>query len=163
MLGVSVRLLVRSSFLFIAWFGPVFSHAADAPKSDSPKPGEPTDPKARKTYREALDWLRERRPEAAIESFRKAARQDGHCSECLHQAYTLAIKTGEYKEAEDIAREWLAIGTSDLERATAHYRIAVALQGQGINNKKDKCFDESCNEFKTALQMEPKLQGSILL
>ena len=37
-----------------------------------------------------------------------------------------------------------------------HYRIALALQQQAINDKKDKCFDESCDEFRTALQLEPK-------
>jgi thiol-disulfide isomerase/thioredoxin len=158
MFGVSVRFCLRSSLIAIALVGPAFPlRAADAPKSDTSKPGEPMDPKARKTYQSALDWLKAGRRDEAIDSFRKAAKQDGHCTECLRQAYSLANTIGHYKDAEQIAREWLPLSTSDFERATVHYRIAIALQQQGINDKKDKCFDESCGEFKTALQLEPRL------
>jgi thiol-disulfide isomerase/thioredoxin len=131
--------------------------ALDAQKTDAPKPGMPTDAKALKTYQAAIDWLKFGKRGEAIDSFRKAARQDGHCTECLRQAYSLATSVGQYKEAEDIGREWLLIAATDLERAAAHYRIALALQQQGISDRKNKCFDESCDEFKTALQLEPKL------
>ena len=158
MFGISVRLCLRSSLIAITLFGSAsFLCAADAPKSDAPKPGEPTDPKARKTYQSALDWLKIGKREEAIDTFRKAARQDGHCTECLRQAYSLAYALSHYKDAEQIAREWLPIATSDAERAAVHYRIALALQQQGLNDKKDKCLDESCDEFKSALQLEPKL------
>jgi thiol-disulfide isomerase/thioredoxin len=131
-------------------------HALDAPKSDTPKPGEPTDAKARKTYEAAIEWLQKGAKEEAIDSFRKANKQDGgHCTECLRRAYTLAIAIGQYKDAENIAREWLPAAANDTDRATVHYRIALALQQQGIAGKKEKCFDESCDEFKTALQLEP--------
>jgi tetratricopeptide (TPR) repeat protein len=156
--GISSRPLIRSSAIFIVLLISALSlNGSDAPKSDAPRPGMPTDPKALKTYQNAIDWLRSGKRAEAIDSFRKAARQDGHCTECLRQAYSLATSIGQYKEAEEIAREWLGIATSDFDRAAAHYRIAIALQQQGINDKKDKCFDESCGEFKTALQLEPKL------
>lgn len=156
MLVAFARPLLRFSLIALLAVSAVpCLHALDA-KSDTPKPGEPTDPKARKTYQDARDWLKAGNRSAAVETFRKAARQDGHCTECLRQAYTLAVSIGEYKQAEDIARDWLPIAANDVERAAAHYRIALALQQQGINDKKDKCFDESCGEFKTALQLEPK-------
>jgi thiol-disulfide isomerase/thioredoxin len=156
--GISSRPLIRSSAIFIVLLISALSlNGSDAPKSDASRPGMPTDPKALKTYQNAIDWLRSGKRAEAIDSFRKAARQDGHCTECLRQAYSLATSIGQYKEAEEIAREWLGIATSDFDRAAAHYRIAIALQQQGINDKKDKCFDESCGEFKTALQLEPKL------
>ncbi|MGA7241946.1 MAG: redoxin domain-containing protein [Terracidiphilus sp.] len=158
MFGASHRALVRSSLIAFTLFGPALAvNALDTPKSDRPKPGMPTDPKAQKTYQNAIDWLKIGRRGEAIESFRKAARQDSHCTECLRQAYSLATSTGEYKEAEEIAREWLLIAATDFDRAAAHYRIALALQQQGINDKKEKCFNESCDEFKDALQLEPKL------
>jgi thiol-disulfide isomerase/thioredoxin len=158
MFGTSTQPLVRSSLVALAFLCSSFALLAfDAPKSDALKPGMPTDPKALKTYQGAIDWLKTGRRLEAIESFRKAARQDGHCTECLRQAYSLATGIGQYKQAEEIAREWLAIVDTDVERAAAHYRIALALQQQAINDRKDKCFDESCGEFKTALQLEPKL------
>ena len=157
MFGVSTRPFVSPSVLALALLGTFANlHALDAPKPDAPKPGMPTDPKAMKTYKGAIDWLKIGKRGEAIDSFRKAAKQDGHCTECLRQAYSLATSIGEYKEAEEIAREWLAISATDVERAAAHYRIALALQQQGLNDKKDKCFDESCSEFKSALQLEPK-------
>jgi thiol-disulfide isomerase/thioredoxin len=133
-------------------------HASDGPKTNSPKPGEPTDPKARKTFDSAIEWQKKGDKDAAVGDFRKANKQDGgHCSECMRRAYMLSTATGNYKEAEDVAREWLAQAQTDLERAGIHYRVAMALQQQGINNKKDKCFDESCGEFKTALTLDPQL------
>lgn len=157
MLCASGRLFIRLALTIAFLLGSGINlYCVDA-KSDTPKPGEPTDPKALKSYHEALDWLRIGHRDSAIEAFRKAARQDPHCTECLKRAYTIAIGIGDYKQAEETAREWLSIATSDLERAAAHYRIAVALQEQGIFNKKDKCFDESCDELKTALQLEPRL------
>ena len=126
-------------------------------KSTLPNPACPPTRKRCKTYQNAIDWLKTGNRAEAIDSFRKAARQDSHCTECLRQAYSLATSTGQYKEAEEIAREWLAIAATDFDRAAAHYRIAIALQQQGINDKKEKCFGESCDEFKSALQLEPRL------
>ena len=158
MIGISARPQGLSCLIAFALLGSAISiKALDAPKADAPKPGMPTDPKALKTYQNAIDWLKTRNRGEAIESFRKAAKQDGHCTECLRQAYALATSIGQFKEAEEIAREWLTIAATDMDRAAAHYRIAIALQQQGINDRKDKCFDESCDEFKSALQLEPKL------
>ncbi len=158
MSGYSIRLLVRPSLLTLALMITVATlYASDVPKSEVPKPGMPTDPKALKTYQNAIDWLKIGKRGEAIDSFRKAARQDGHCTECMRQAYALATSIGQFKEAEEIAREWLTLAVTDVDRAAAHYRIAIALQQQGINDKKDRCFDESCGEFKTALQLEPNL------
>lgn len=158
MFGISARLCLRSSLIAVLLFLPVFHlHAADKSSSEPPKPGEPTDPKARKTYQTALDWLKIGKRSVAIDSFRKAAKQDSHCTECLRQAYSLANELRHYQDAEQIARDWLPMATSDDDRAEVHYRIALALQQQGINDKKENCFDESCDEFKRALQLEPKL------
>jgi thiol-disulfide isomerase/thioredoxin len=123
----------------------------------APKPGEPTDPKARKTYADAFNWEKVGMKGAAIDAFRKANKQDGgHCFKCLSNAYELALSIGQYKEAEEIAREWLPSAQTDDVKAGIHYRIAVALQQRGISDKKDKCFDESCDEFKSALSLVPQ-------
>jgi thiol-disulfide isomerase/thioredoxin len=159
MLCASGRLLVRSGLLTLLLFTPAFRlHASDT-KPDTPKPGGPTDPKARKTYQEAEDWLKARNPERAIDTFRKAAQQDGHCMDCINRAYKIAITIGDYKQAEETAREWLSLSSADPDRAAAHYGIGIALQRQGIYEKKEKCFDESCGEFKNALQLDPGLNS----
>jgi hypothetical protein len=97
---------------------PLVASLLAADKPDSPKPGWPTDPKARKTFDEALDWQKERRYGPAMDSFRKANKQDGgHCTDCLRRAYDLAIKIGAYKDAEDVARDMGAQASTDDEKA----------------------------------------------
>jgi thiol-disulfide isomerase/thioredoxin len=133
-------------------------HAAGALSSDEPKPGEPTDPKARKTYESAREWQKHHDYGAAMDDYRKANKQDGgHCKDCLRRAYLLAMRINAYKDAEGIARDMLPQADTDAEKAGAHYRLAIALQKQGIDNKKEKCFSDSCEELKAALAATPEL------
>ena len=126
-------------------------------RAQAPKPGEPTNPKARKTYDGAIAWQKQRAYSLAIGDFRKANQQDGgHCSECLRRAYSLALEIGAYKDAADIARERLAAASTPMDQTVAHYQLGAALQRQGISEKKDKCFEESCGEFKAVLNTAPR-------
>jgi len=52
-------------------------HAADAPQDHAPKPGEPTDAKARKTWDSALDWEKKGYQNIAIDEVRQANKEDG--------------------------------------------------------------------------------------
>jgi thiol-disulfide isomerase/thioredoxin len=133
-------------------YAPLAAYGADKPAAAAPKPGEPTDTKARKTWDTAIEWERRRDYNSAVGSFRKANEQDrGRCSECLRRAYMLALGTGNYKDAEAVAREMLANATTPEGKARVHYMIGVSLQREGLDKKKDKCFDESCDEFRAAL------------
>jgi thiol-disulfide isomerase/thioredoxin len=123
---------------------------------DQAKPGEPTDPKALKTFNGAADWEKHDNLSAALNDYRKANKQDGgHCSECLSRAYSLAIKIGAYKDAVSVARDWLPLAETDANRAAIHFRLGAALQREGTHEKKDQLFSESCDEFKAALSLEP--------
>ncbi|MGA3069015.1 MAG: TlpA disulfide reductase family protein [Terracidiphilus sp.] len=126
--------------------------------SEGVKPGEPTDPKARKTYASAIDWERHGHDEAALDDFRKANKQDGgHCWECQRRAYNMANRLDAYKDAVEIARDWLPSAQSDKEKGQIEFLLAMALQEQGIKEKKDKCIAESADDFKAALGDDPKL------
>ncbi len=128
--------------------------------TDEAKPGEPTDPKARKTFAEAVDWQKHGDLASALDKYRKANQQDGgHCVLCLNRAYSLAQKMNDYKTQESILRDWLPLAQTDAARATLHFNLAVALQREGISEKgekKDTCLSQSCSEFKTALELDPK-------
>jgi len=160
------RIRLRFVRVFIAISVVLFAlaaglHAADAPKADAAKPGEPTDPKARKTFASAIDWERHRDKASAISDFRKANKQDGgHCAECLRRAFLLALDIGAYKDAVEIAREALAAAQTDADKASTHYMLAVSLQREGLDGKKEKCFEESCDEFKSAIELNPKLAAA---
>jgi len=128
---------------------------------DQPKPGEPTDPKARKTFLGAADWEKHGSLSAALDDYRKANKQDGgHCSECLSRAYDLAMKTGAYKDAVSVAQDWLPLAQTDVDRTAGHFRLGVALQRQGTDEKKEQLFIQSCDEFKAALSLEPSFAGA---
>ena len=134
--------------------------ALGASQADQTKPGEPSDPKARKTFAEAVDWRKRGFIAIAVESYRKANKQDnGNCAECLTRAFQLAQQIGDFKAAENVARDWLQQAKNDSDRATAHFNLALALQRQGIAEKKEKCLSESCDEFNTALQLDPAFVG----
>jgi thioredoxin-like negative regulator of GroEL len=124
--------LHRKCFAFLVllfMFGPCL-YAIDALKTDAPKQGDPTDPKAKKTFAEAIDWLKHGDKRVAMDTFRKANKQDGgHCSECLRRAQTIANEIGAYKDAQDILRESLPQAATDQERAGLHFaRFAARLK-----------------------------------
>lgn len=166
MFGVSVQLFpvrswIRAGLLALA-MAPLCAAETPAPvppQADASSPWEPATPSARQTYQFALQRLKQGNREDAIAGFRKAARQDGHCIECLRQAYSLANRITRFDLSEAIAREWLSMAETDLDRAAAHYRIALALQQQGIRTGKARRFSASCDEFNAALQLAPQLTG----
>lgn len=136
----------------------LLASAALSAAPDHPKPGEPTDPKAYKTFLGAADWEKHRDLTSALSDYRKANKQDGgHCSECLSRAYALAMKIAAYKDAVGIARDWLAIAENDADRAARHLQLGVALQREATEEKKDQLFSESCDEFKATLALDPSL------
>lgn len=139
---------------FLACLSPV-TYAVD---TAAPKPGEPVSDKARKSFASAVEWEKHRALSAAIGDYRKANQQDGgHCAQCLNRAYKLAMRIGAFKDAEDITRAMLADAQDDADKAAAHYRMALALQREGIDKKKDKCMADSCSEFQAALSAQPAL------
>lgn len=93
-----------------------------------------------------------------MDDYRKANKQDGgQCFACLNRAYILAMQVASFKDGEQIARQLLSMGGSGTRMAWAHYLLGAALEQQGIADKKDNYFSESCDEFKAALELEPRL------
>ena len=138
--------------------------APGASQTQAPKPGEPTDPKARKTFAEAVDWQNHGAKGAALDDYRKANKQDGgRCTVCLDRAYELALEIGDYKAAEGVMRDWLPLGESNAAKATMHFKLGMALQREGMDQKGGKqeaCFNDSCSEFKAALDLDPGLAAA---
>lgn len=150
-----IRLVVASAPFLLLPSPPL--RAAKAPAPAPAETGQPTNPKALKSFHSAEQWRKARNPQAAIGDYRKANRQDGgHCSACLQNAYLLALKLNDYKQAEEIGHDWLAASVTPADQAESHYRIGLALQGQGLSNRKEKCFSESCDELDAALKLAPR-------
>jgi thiol-disulfide isomerase/thioredoxin len=141
------------------WLQPCRASQAAAPRS-----GEPSDPKAHKTYQTGIEWERQGNQALAIESYRKANAQDGgHCGQCLRRAHDIALSIGDFKTAEAVLKDWLPAVNTDPARATLHFQIGVALEREGMGAKGDKqrgCFEKSLDEFRTALSLDPTVVGS---
>ncbi len=128
---------------------------------NQPESGAPTDPKALKTFKGAADWEKHGNLASALDDYRKANKQDGgHCSECLSRAYALAMKIAAYKDAASVAEDWLPLAETDADRAAIHFRLGVALQREGSEEKKDELFSQSCDQFKAALSLDPSLAAA---
>lgn len=147
-----------TSLLAIAGFTCFTFQAAVAVQQSPTKPGEPTNPKARKTFESAIEWEKHHAFAAAIDSYHKANKQDGgHCTACLERAYKLEMATGDFKGAQADAMAMGSLAVSRDDRAAAHYRAGLAAQNLGVATRKDKCFTESCEEFQAALDAAPQL------
>ena len=120
--------------------------------------GGPSDPRAQKTYAEALQWQKQGNRQSAIDSFRKANKQDGgHCIDCLQRAYNLALEINQFGTAISVVQDLLAVTPADPDKAVLHFWEGIALQREAIAEKNDKYFSQSCDEFKAALGLDPKL------
>jgi thiol-disulfide isomerase/thioredoxin len=136
-------------------------HASPFSPTDAPKPGEPTELKARKSYAEALEYLKQGRKRLAMMDFVKANKQDNdHCLGCLNRAYTLAIEEGDLKDADEIVRDCLSIAKSVAAKAILHFQLGLVLEREGQDSKKDSYFTDSSNEFRTALQLDPSISSA---
>jgi thiol-disulfide isomerase/thioredoxin len=118
------------------------------------QPQGPTDPKAQKTYASGMDWLQHRDYLAALGSFKKADKQDGgHCVACKNQIIDICLKIGDFKGADQAAREMIeetpAADAKGL--ALAHDERATVLLREAMNKNKDDLYAEADKECKAAL------------
>jgi thiol-disulfide isomerase/thioredoxin len=135
-----------------------------APALAQDKPDGPTNEKAQKTYQEALKFLHEHKTEWALESFKKADKQDdGHCLVCQKKMLKYGIELGEWKTAELAADEMVAAAHSDHEIAIAHYQAASVLMQEGLQKHKDEFFSRARDEIAKALAPNPNFPEALLL
>jgi thiol-disulfide isomerase/thioredoxin len=122
----------------------------------------PTDPKAQKTYAQAQDWLKGRDRAAALDSFKKADKQDGgHCAACQKQMIKLGLETGDFKAADQAAQEMIAEAKDPKATAMAHEERATVLMREASAKNKDEIFAEADKEYKAALSAYPNFPGAV--
>ncbi|HEY6250805.1 MAG TPA: hypothetical protein VI685_12665, partial [Candidatus Angelobacter sp.] len=119
--------------------------------------GLPKDPKAQKSYAEGLAWLKDHKQIAALDSFKKADKQDGgHCAACQKKIIDLGEKNGDYKSADAAAQEVIADTKTPEAQTDAHMDRGIVLLHEGIAKNKDEAFVEADKEFKTVIASSPK-------
>ena len=112
----------------------------------------PTNEKAQKTYKEGLDLLHQRRTDWALESFKKADKQDGgHCLACQNKMIKYGIELRDWKTAETAADEMVAQAQGAKGVALAHFQFGAVLMNEGTDKHKDEIFTRAHEEMLKAL------------
>jgi len=124
----------------------------------------PSNEKAQKTYREAMDYLHRRMIVQAFESFKKADKQDdGHCLACQKQIIRHGMELGEWKATEQAAEEVVAEAQGPKETALAHYQFGMILLTEGVNRReKGDVLNRAHEEIKKALEAVPNFPNAVL-
>jgi thiol-disulfide isomerase/thioredoxin len=112
----------------------------------------PSNEKAKKTYQEALDFLHSRMNAAALDSFKKADKQDGgHCLGCQRNMIKYGIELQEWKTAETAAEEMVAAAQGPRDLALAHYQYGFVWMREALQKRKDEFFSRAHDEMSKAL------------
>jgi len=125
-------------------------------------PEGPTNEKGQKTYKEALQHLREHRTDWAIDCFKKADKQDGgHCQDCQRKIVKYALEIQDWKAAETAAGELVGEAQGDKNVALAHYQLAAIFINEGVTRRKEEFFARAHDEFAKALTAGPNFPEAI--
>ena len=112
----------------------------------------PSNEKARKTYKQALDDLRQHMTVSALQNFKKADKQDdSHCLECQKKMVKYGIELGDWKTAELGAEEMIAEAQGTNELAIAHYELGFVLRAEAMQKHKGEIFSRAHEEMTKAL------------
>jgi thiol-disulfide isomerase/thioredoxin len=135
--------------------------AAPATGQETAEEG-PTNAKAQKTYKDALQYLHDRRTDAALDSFKKADKQDdGHCLACQQKMMKYGIELREWKTAEAAAEEMVTQAQSPRNIALAHFQFGALLTHEGLDKHKDELLTHAHEELLKALAAGVKFPAAI--
>jgi thiol-disulfide isomerase/thioredoxin len=122
----------------------------------------PTNEKAQKTYKQGLEHLREHMTASALDSFKKADKQDdGHCLPCQKKMIKYGIELGEWKTAEIAGEELVSEVQGNNNIALAHYHLGIVLRDQGLEKHKDEIFARAHDEMTKALAAAPNFPDAV--
>ena len=114
--------------------------------------GGPTNEKARKTYKEAVELLQRHDIAAAFDRFKKADKQDdGHCLDCQKKMIKYGVQIHDWKAAETGGDEMVASAKSPIEIALAHYQLGLVWMREAFDRHKDELFTNAHDEMTKAL------------
>ncbi len=148
-----MRLARISPLLFLA-AAPLFAQSA---------PEGPTSEKAQKSYKDALEAVRLRRNDFALEDFKKADKQDdGRCLACQKKMIQYGLELHEWKMAQLAAEEMVAEAQGDKSVALAHFELGFVLFNEGLDKHKDEFFARAHEEFTKAIAAGPNFPEAIV-
>ena len=123
----------------------------------------PSNEKAQKTYKQAMDCVHHRMVGPALDAFKKADKQDGgQCLACQRQIIKYALELRDWKAATAAAEEMIAQAKEKKDEAVAHYQLGLLLLEEGKQRRKDDPLHRAHEELGRALAIAPKFPLAIL-
>ena len=120
--------------------------------------GGPTDAKAKKTFADAEQWVRRGELDVAIDTFRKANKQDGgHCGACASRIIQYGLKIGDFRDADEAAEQMIADAPDAVHRAAAHLDRATVQYREGVQKRKPEYYAAADEEFRAVLAEYPNV------
>lgn len=124
----------------------------------------PNNGKAKKTYKEALDFLQHRQVGPALDSFKKADKQDdGHCFDCQQKIIKYGVQLQDWKAVESAGEELVAEAKGARDQALAHYDFGSVLLREGLEKHKDELFARAHEELTKALAAFANFPNAVYL
>jgi thiol-disulfide isomerase/thioredoxin len=143
-LEAAMRNAAIASALFCAM---IFAIPATAQQGAGPK-----NPKAQKTYRNALAFARRHMDEQALEGFKKADKQDGgQCGTCQAAIVQYAIELQDWNAARQAAQEEVSQAKDKRDLALAHYDVAQVLFEQALVKHREGMFIQAHEQCAAAI------------
>jgi thiol-disulfide isomerase/thioredoxin len=123
----------------------------------------PTNEKAQKTYKEGLEYLHRRMTDAALDSFKKADKQDGgQCLACQRKMIKYGLEMRDWKTAEMAAAEIVAGAQGQKDLALAHYQFGIVLMNEGNDKHKNEILTRAHEEMTKALEAVANFPDAVL-
>ena len=141
-----------------------WAQKAPGKQDGTTKDDGPTNEKAQKTYKEAMESLRARDHLMALEGFKKADKQDnGHCFACQAMMIKYGVEAGDWKAAELAGQEMMAEAKDKQNSAIAHHQLAVIYMDEGLQHNKDQYFSRAHEELTLALSAYGNFPDAVFL
>jgi tetratricopeptide (TPR) repeat protein len=124
----------------------------------------PTNEKAQKTYKNALQNLKERQEIAALDEFKRADKQDGgHCLACQKMMIKYGVRYDDWKTATLAAEEMVANAQGNQATALGHYQLASVVFAEGLHRQKEEFFARAHDELTKALAAYANFPDALFL
>jgi len=125
--------------------------------SDGPK-----DEKAKKTFAQAVELARHHKLREALDSFKKANKQDGgSCVACQKMIVRYGMDLRDWKVAENAAADLVSEAHGQQALALAHYELGLIFLRQAFSKNKDELFSKAHEELNNALTAYPNFPDAV--
>lgn len=124
----------------------------------------PSNEKAQKTYRQGLEYLTKHQHGLALDSFKKADKQDGgHCADCQRKILQYAVEMQDWKSAEAAGEQLVESAQGNKNVAIAHYSLGMVWMNEALQRKKDELFSRVHDEMTKALASYANFPNAIFV